>query len=70
MSTSRGSLIATGRGALPAMAVFSAGQAMGNSRRRAAAAAASVPRWRTIDTGAVFVSTHGFYLQTHKGLHT
>ncbi|MBK0331711.1 hypothetical protein I8D64_09875 [Brachybacterium sp. MASK1Z-5] len=41
-----------------------AGQAMGNSRRRAAAAEAATERWRHIDGGMAYVNQYGIYLAT------
>lgn len=60
--------LATGRGAVPLMLGHAVGRAVGNSGRRAAAAAAAVPRWMVTETGHLFVSTHGFYLQSPNGL--
>lgn len=64
-----GMMLATGRGALPLMAGVAAVQAIGNSSRRARARAETVPRWVPDDGGLLYVSTHGFYLQTGTGLH-
>lgn len=36
--------------------------AVGNARRRSAAAAAATPRWNPVESGWLFLSTHGFYL--------
>lgn len=62
-----GFLFATGRYGLLATGAVAAGRAIGNSRRRAAAARAATPRWQVVDSGQVYVSTHGFYLQTVAG---
>jgi hypothetical protein len=58
--------IAGGTGAfgLAMLAGTAVGSAVGNSKRRAAAAAAAAQRWRQVDEGWLFVSSHGFYLQT------
>lgn len=66
---SSGTMVAWGRGALPVMVGFAAGQAMGNSARRSAAVAATVPRWVHDDGGQIYVTTHGFHLQTMGGLY-
>jgi len=63
-----GFFFATGRGGLAASAAVAGVRAMGNSRRRAEAAAAAVPRWVVDDVGVAFVSTHGFYLDTGHAL--
>lgn len=65
---SSGAFLATGRGGLAMTAGFFAGQAVMNGRRRRAAAQDSVPRWVVDDVGALWVSSHGFYLQTASGL--
>ncbi len=44
-------------------------QGVVNRRRRAAAAAAATPRWVVDDGGMLWVATHGFYLQTARGLY-
>lgn len=62
-------LIATGRIGVPLMFGHAVGRAVGNSHRKAAAAADAVPRWTPTDEGQLFVSTHGFYLHATNGLH-
>lgn len=64
-----GFFLAAGRGGLGLSAGVLAGRAIGNARRRARAAADTVPRWVPDDAGTVWVSTHGFYLQTPRGLY-
>lgn len=66
---SSGGFFATGRGALPLMLGFAAGQAIANSNARRQAAAAAQPRWAYADAGHLFVATHGFYMQTGRGLY-
>lgn len=63
-----GFFLAAGRGGLGLSAGVLAGRAIGNSRRRARAAADTVPRWVPDDGGTLWASTHGFYLQTPRGL--
>jgi hypothetical protein len=43
-------------------------QSVGNRRRRTAAERDAAPRWVVDDRGGLWVSTHGFYLQTARGL--
>lgn len=62
-------VLAVGRGAAPLMIGAAVGRAIGNSSRRAAAAAAAQPRWMTTEAGHLYVSTHGFYLGAPSGLH-
>ncbi|PFG34061.1 hypothetical protein [Sanguibacter antarcticus] len=66
-SQSSGMFLATGRGALAATALFAGAQAIGNSSRRAAARADATARWAVDDAGSLFVSTHGFYMQSRTG---
>lgn len=61
-----GFFFATGLGGLAATAAVAGVRAAGNSRRRGAAAADAVPRWVVDDAGVLFVSTHGFYLDTGR----
>lgn len=63
-----GFFFATGAAGLAITGLLAAGRAMGNARRRDAAAAAAVPRWRQIEQGVLYVSTAGFYLQTARAL--
>ncbi|UYG17757.1 hypothetical protein BRM3_04870 [Brachybacterium huguangmaarense] len=60
--------LATGRGGLAMTAGVAAGRAIGNSRRRAAAARDATPHWHRIDGGLVFVNQFGFYLSTPTNL--
>lgn len=56
-------------GGAPFVVGMLAVSAIGNAARRSAAAAAANPAWRPLDSGMVFVSTAGFYLQTGQGLY-
>lgn len=58
-----------GRRALGLAAGALVANGMANRRRRAAAAAAATPRWVVDDGGTLWVATHGFYLQTARGLY-
>lgn len=58
-----------GRGGLGLAAGVLVAQGVANRRRRAAAAAAATPRWVVDDGGTLWVATHGFYLQTARGLY-
>jgi hypothetical protein len=58
----------TGGFGLALLAGTALASAAGNSRRRAEAAAAAARQWRQIDEGWLFVSSHGFYLQTPTAL--
>ncbi|WNB85526.1 hypothetical protein [Cellulomonas sp. ATA003] len=61
---SGGFFFATGRGGLAATAAVAGVRALNDRSRRRAAAEAAVPRWVVDAGGVVFVSTHGFYLDT------
>jgi len=65
-----GFFFATGPAGLAATAAVALGTAAGNSARRKAAAAQAVPRWMPTDGGQLYLSRHGFYFSTAKGLHT
>lgn len=65
-----GFFFATGAGGLAATALFAGAQAVGNSARRAQAAAAAVPRWVHDWSAQLYVSTHGFYFENVTGLHS
>jgi len=43
------------------------GSALANAARRQRAKRAMAPRWRPIDDGDLYVSSHGFYLSTRQG---
>lgn len=68
-----GFLISNRPGVMAAGASFmlagAAARAVGNSRRRRQAELQAQAQWQQIDAGMVFVSQHGFYLQTPQGLH-
>lgn len=63
-----GFFFATGGAGLAATAAFAIGQSSGNKRRRQQAAAMATPRWVPDDSGAIWVSTAGFYLNSPLGL--
>lgn len=63
-----GFFVATGRGGLALTAGAAIGRAMGNARRRAAAARAAEPAWYLLDRGMLSVNQFGFYLRTATGL--
>lgn len=66
---SGGFFMATGAGGLALTAGAAAIRAMGNSSRRRHAHAMAQPRWMPVDNGLLHISTHGFYLQTIRGMH-
>ena len=59
---------ATGRGGLTMTAAAAVFRAHGNARRRAQATQSAVPRWLPADQGTAWVSSHGFWIQTMRGL--
>lgn len=61
---------ATGGVGLAMTGAFAAGRAIGNSRRKAQAAADARQCWRQLAAGNIFVSTHGFYFHEPSGLLT
>ena len=63
-----GFLFATGAAGLALTGAHAVTKAMGNSRRRREAEAAAAPRWLKVDGGTLWVSSHGFYMQTSAGL--
>ncbi|SIR99105.1 hypothetical protein SAMN05445060_2016 [Williamsia sterculiae] len=65
-----GFFFASGGTGLALTAGMAAGRALGNGSRRSAAQAAAVARWKQIDQGALFVSTHGFRMQTQRGMYS
>lgn len=46
---------------------MAAARAIGNTQRRAQAAADARARWKILDTGQLWVSQYGFYLRSHHG---
>jgi len=67
---SSGLFLATGVWGIAATLAVAGAQVVTNSRRKAAAAAESVPRWVVEDQGGLWVSSHGLYLLTARGLMT
>lgn len=65
---SRGFFLAAGPVGLALTAAFFGGQAYLNSRRRRAAEADAVERWRHLANARLTVSTHGIYLGTGDGI--
>ncbi len=63
-----GWLLATGRGGLALSAGAALWRSSENRRRREQALSDTVPRWVLDQQGTLWVSTHGFYLQTVGGL--
>lgn len=61
-------VLASGRSGLTITADVAAGVATGNARRRRRAAQNAVPRWLPSERGSLWVSTHGFRLQSVHGL--
>ena len=68
--TSSGLFLATGPWGIAATLAVAGAQAVTNSRRKAAAEAASVPRWVVEEQGGLWVSQHGLYFLTPGGLRT
>lgn len=67
---SSGLFLATGVWGIAATLAVAGAQAVTNARRKATAAAESVPRWVVEDQGGLWVSSHGLYLLTARGLTT
>ncbi|WP_127841468.1 hypothetical protein [Actinomyces wuliandei] len=65
---SRGFFLAGGPVGLALSAAFLGGQAYLNRRRRQAAQADAVERWRHVADARLSVSTHGIYLATGEGV--
>ena len=65
---SRGFFLAGGPVGLALTAAFFGGQAYLNSRRKRAAEADAVERWRHLADARLTVSTHGIYLGTGEGI--
>ena len=65
---SRGFFLAGGPVGLALTAAFFGGQAYLNSRRKKAAQADAVERWRHLADARLTVSTHGIYLGTGEGI--
>ncbi len=65
---SRGFFLAGGPVGLALTAAFFGGQAYLNSRRRRAARADAVEKWRHLANARLTVSTHGIYLGTGEGI--
>lgn len=65
---SRGFFLAGGPVGLALTAAFFGGQAYLNSRRKRAAEADAVERWRHLAHARLTVSTHGIYLGTGEGI--
>ena len=65
---SRGFFLAGGPVGLALTAAFFGGQAYVNSRRKRAAQADAVERWRHLASARVTVSTHGIYIGTGEGV--
>jgi len=65
---SRGFFLAGGPVGLALTAAFFGGQAYVNSRRKKAAEADAVERWRHLADARLTVSTHGIYLGTGEGI--
>lgn len=63
-----GFFFATGAIGLALTAGAAAGRAARNSARKRQAAAGLEPRWLETDAGALYVTTHGFYMQDQEGL--
>ncbi|MBV9487206.1 MAG: hypothetical protein JO246_14245 [Frankiaceae bacterium] len=63
-----GFILAGGVAGLALTAASVVGRQAGNARRRNAAVAAATPRWMPVDSGNLWVSTHGFYMHTAQGL--
>ncbi|WP_028279242.1 hypothetical protein [Arthrobacter sp. H5] len=63
-------MVAMGRGAVPAVLAFGAVRAMGNATRRARARELAQPRWIPIDHGTLSVGSFGFYMHTTHALHS
>ncbi|WP_141566079.1 hypothetical protein [Citricoccus sp. CH26A] len=63
-----GFFLATGRGGLAITAGAALGRAVGNARRRAAAARAAQPSWHHLEGGMLCVNQFGFYLRTPTSL--
>jgi len=70
-SSTQSTMFVAGTGAFGAAAVVTSlvGSALVNASREKAARAAATPAWRPCDSGTVYVSTRGFYLQTNTGLY-
>ncbi|WP_372595175.1 hypothetical protein [Actinotalea sp.] len=67
---SQGLFLATGAWGIAATLAVAGAQAVTNSRRKAAAAAESVPRWVVEEQGGLWVSQHGLYFLTSGGLNS
>ncbi len=67
---SSGLFFATGPWGIAATLAVAGAQVVTNSRRKAAAAAESVPRWVVVEQGGLWVSQHGLYFLTAGGLTT
>lgn len=65
-----GFFFATGGAGAAATVAYGVGQAIGNSRRRNAAAAMAMPRWTLIDGGMVDVTDRRLVMQTPNGLYS
>ncbi|WP_126384451.1 hypothetical protein [Actinomyces howellii] len=65
---SRGFFLAAGPVGLALTAAFFGGQAYLNSRRKKAAQADAVEKWRHLARARLTVSTHGIYLGTGEGI--
>lgn len=65
---SRGFFLAGGPVGLALTAAFFSGQAVVNKKRRRAAAADAVEKWRHLANARVTVSTHGIYIGTGEGI--
>ncbi|WP_228524407.1 hypothetical protein [Actinomyces haliotis] len=65
---SRGFFLAGGPVGLALTAAFFGGQAYMNSRRKKAAEADAVERWRSVARARLTVSTHAIYLGTGEGI--
>lgn len=59
---------ATGAAGIIGTAAFAASRAAGNSARRTAAQAATIPRWTVVDAGQLHLSRLGFYMQSASGI--
>ena len=65
---SRGFFLAGGPVGLALTAAFFSGQAVVNKKRRRAAAADAVEKWRHLANARLTVSTHGIYIGTGEGI--
>lgn len=61
---SSGAVFATGGAAAAFAGAFTIAQALGNRQRKRVARAAAQPRWRQIDAGSLWVSSHGVHFAT------